>query len=102
MKTWSSWQDPYRLVVGTSLSGGDSPGSTPGEDILATGASNVILALAYLPGPRASQKRPSGLLAFSMDHLPSMPQGQNISGLVVEHIIAIDVTRVRLLAVAFS
>jgi hypothetical protein len=34
------------------------------------------------------------MLAFTMAHLPSMLEGQRINGLVVEYIVAIDVTSI--------
>jgi hypothetical protein len=35
------------------------------------------------------------MFAFTMDHLPSMHEGQSISDLVVEDIAAIDAARLR-------
>ena len=73
----------YRLVVRTSRCGRDNPGSTPGEDILSPGACS--------PEPPKGALSAS-MLAFTMAHLPSMLEGQRINGLVVEYIVAIDVT----------
>ena len=82
----SSWLE-YRLVVRMSRCGRDNPASTSGEDAVSTGDSTRA------PGPPKGALSAS-MLAFAMDHLPSMRDGQSISDLVVECIIAIDVTRV--------
>jgi hypothetical protein len=42
------------------------------------------------------------MLAFTMDLLPSMKDEQSISGLLVEYIVAIDVTRARISADSLS
>jgi hypothetical protein len=34
------------------------------------------------------------MIAFTMDHLPSILEGQSINGLVVEYMVAIDATSI--------
>ena len=56
----------HRLVVRTSRCGRDNPASTSGEDAVATGDSNVIIALACSPGHQGLPKAPFRLLCLPL------------------------------------
>ena len=55
---------------------------------------NVIIALACSPAPRPKGAFSPFMIAFKMDHLPSILEGQSTNGLVVEYIGAIDATSI--------